>query len=70
MKIKLLQDVIIAYGPSRLFAGDIVDIPSAVAQPLVLNNQAVEFSPEPEIIEEAPATKGKGKGKGKGKENK
>lgn len=55
MKVKILQDVIIAYGPSRLFMGDTVELPEGVAQPLVIAGQAIELKPE------ASPKKGKGK---------
>ncbi len=57
MKVKLLQDVIIAHGPTRLFRDDIVDLPSGVAQPLISSGQAIEYEPVEQTKAEQPKKK-------------
>jgi len=47
MKIKIVQDIIIGYGPQRLFKGDVVDLPETVATGLVANQDALPIDPMP-----------------------
>lgn len=47
MKIKIVQDIIIGYGPQRLFKGDIVDLPETAATGLVANQDALPIDPMP-----------------------
>ncbi len=46
MKIKMVQDEIINFGPQRLFAGQIVELPDAVASSLIASGKAVSLKAE------------------------